>query len=321
MHPALSIVVFTSLSGAGYGALAWLGLLAALGALPGDPLPGAIAGTAALALVTAGLMASVFHLRRPERAWRALSQWRTSWLSREGVAALASYGPALAFLACWLWEGRVAPAVAALGLAAALSALATVACTAMIYRSLWTVPHWHNSWTLPSFLAMGLAGGALVAVAGLAPGAAVLGLALPPAALPLAGCALAAALAVEFGAWRARTRAAAASDAPGALGLVGRAERARLLEAPATAPTWLQREMVFAVARRHAARLRRLALLAGVPLPALLLAAAAAWSGWPGALLALAAAVCGIAATMVTRWLFFAEARHKVALYFGAGQV
>ncbi len=320
MHPALSIVVFTSLSGAGYGALAWLGLLAALGALPDAPLPGVAAGAAALALITVGLLASVFHLRRPERAWRALSQWRSSWLSREGVAALIGYGPALAFLGCWLWQGQVAPIVAAFGLAAAVSALVTVACTAMIYRSLWTVPHWHNGWTLPSFLATGLAGGALVVAAVLALASAASGWAPPPLPPPLAVAALALALAVEIGAWRCRRRAGA-SDAPGALGLSGRARGARLLEAPATAPTWLQREMVFVIARRHAGKLRRLALALGVPLPVLLLAAGAAWGGWPGALLALIAAGCGIAATMVARWLFFAEARHKVALYFGADRV
>jgi hypothetical protein len=70
-------------------------------------------------LVTLGLLSSTFHLGHPERAWRAFSQWRSSWLSREGVAAVATYVPAAAlFLAivcparpgiapwracCWRW--------------------------------------------------------------------------------------------------------------------------------------------------------------------------------------------------------------------------
>jgi DMSO reductase anchor subunit len=45
-------------------------------------------------LVTLGLLSSTFHLGHPERAWRAFSQWRSSWLSREGVAAVATYLPA-----------------------------------------------------------------------------------------------------------------------------------------------------------------------------------------------------------------------------------
>ena len=48
----------------------------------------------ALVLITAGLLSSTAHLGRPERAWRAFSQWRTSWLSREGVAAVFTYVPA-----------------------------------------------------------------------------------------------------------------------------------------------------------------------------------------------------------------------------------
>ena len=31
----------------------------------------------ALLLITAGLLSSLKHLGRPERAWRALSQWRS----------------------------------------------------------------------------------------------------------------------------------------------------------------------------------------------------------------------------------------------------
>ncbi len=36
---------------------------------------------------------------------------------------------------------------------------------------------------------------------------------------------------------------------------------------------------------------------------------------------ALLAAGCGLAGVVVERWLFFAEARHKVTLYDGAGAV
>jgi hypothetical protein len=113
MHPALSVIVFTTASGAGYGLLALFGVLAAIGALPADRAFGATGLSLALALISAGLLASTVHLGRPERAWRAFSQWRSSWLSREGVAAVATYVPALAFAAGWLMSGETGGWVAA----------------------------------------------------------------------------------------------------------------------------------------------------------------------------------------------------------------
>ena len=86
--------------------LALLGLLAPLGMVPADPWFGAIALVLALALITAGLLSSTLHLGHPERAWRAFSQWRSSWLSREGVASVATYVPAVIFAFGWGFLGR-----------------------------------------------------------------------------------------------------------------------------------------------------------------------------------------------------------------------
>ena len=85
MHPAPSIIVFTTLSGLGYGLAAVLGL----GLLDPAALATKIAHVLALALIAGGLLSSTLHLGNPQRAWRALSQWRSSWLSREGVMAIA----------------------------------------------------------------------------------------------------------------------------------------------------------------------------------------------------------------------------------------
>ena len=59
----------------------------------------------ALGLITAGLLSSTFHLGHPERAWRAMSQWRSSWLSREGLVAILTYIPAGAFAIAWIALG------------------------------------------------------------------------------------------------------------------------------------------------------------------------------------------------------------------------
>ena len=87
MRPAWSIIVFTSLSGLGFGLLFWFGL----GFVVINELIDVILFTVlGVMAVSIGLMSSLLHLGHPKRAWRALSQWRSSWLSREGVCAVAT---------------------------------------------------------------------------------------------------------------------------------------------------------------------------------------------------------------------------------------
>src|ERR1700746_2338146 len=109
MHPAFSVILFTTTSGAGYGLLVLLGVFAGTGLLPENPWFGFASLALALGMATAGLLASTFHLGPPERAWRAFSQWRSSWLSREGVAAVATFLPAGLFGIAWVFFGRVLP--------------------------------------------------------------------------------------------------------------------------------------------------------------------------------------------------------------------
>src|SRR6187397_1017269 len=113
MHPALSVILFTTLSGAGYGVLMLVGLHVALAPAASAQRPVAVAAMLlALVMAAGGLLASFWHLGHPERAWRAFSQWRSSWLSREAVAAALSFVPALA-LAWLLWQGGDARALRA----------------------------------------------------------------------------------------------------------------------------------------------------------------------------------------------------------------
>ncbi len=95
MHPAYSVILFTTASGAGYGLIAWLAYTVFTGELQSGAALNVVAFGLALVLISGGLLSSTAHLGRPERAWRAASQWRTSWLSREAVAALATFVPIL----------------------------------------------------------------------------------------------------------------------------------------------------------------------------------------------------------------------------------
>ena len=315
MHPALSVIFFTTASGAGYGLLLWSAVAAMAGLLPGRALLAAVA--LGLLLVTAGLLSSLLHLGKPMRAWRAFSQWRTSWLSREGIAALLTYAPVLAFGAALLpaaldGTGRGAavlgwPGLLAAGLVVA-GALATVACTAMIYASLKPIPAWAHRLVLPGYLLFALSGGAfllaaLAAGAGVAPGL--------PAAAMLAVLALLP-WPLKWRYWRDIDTTPLAATRGDAVGLPGR--RVARFEGPTTEANYITREMGFVLARRHARLLRVLAVVLSAAVPVACIAVAvAAGGGWGWVALAAVAAVAG---AFVERWLFFAQARHLVTLYY-----
>jgi DMSO reductase anchor subunit len=122
----------------------------------------------ALALIAAGLLSSTLHLHNPQRAWRALSQWRSSWLSREGAMALVTFVPLLASAWLCLVEERFSPL---LGAAAILCSLVTVYCTGMIYASLRSVQAWHTRLTPACFIGFAVSGGLVLASAAGAAGA------------------------------------------------------------------------------------------------------------------------------------------------------
>jgi len=287
MHPAPSVIAFTTLSGLGFGLLVFLGL--------GLPAPtGWVAFvffTLAYLLAVGGLLASAFHLGRPDRALRAFTQWQTSWLSREAWAAvatllvMAAYGAGLVFFGI---------RITLLGWLGALLSLATVGTTSMIYAQLRTVPRWHH-WTTPAmFLTTMLAGGALLA-------------GQTRIALPL--LVLAGAAQVAYWITGDRRLAASGTNMQTATGLGPGTVRS--FEPPHTGGNYLTREMVFVVARRRATQLRGLALGLGFVLPAALLILPA------GHLVGGLAVLSHLAGVAAGRWLFFAEAEHVVGLYYG----
>ena len=312
MHPALSIIIFTTLSGMGYGLLAWLGLLVPLWLLPIGAWTGVAGVALALLFVTIGLLSSSLHLGHPERAWRALSQWRSSWLSREGIASLLTYIPGLAYGVLWFVGGDEL-AWALTGFAAAAGAVVTVICTAMIYRSLKPIRRWHNGWVVPNYLSLAGATGGTWLVAVMATRSE---LATAPAAVAAAAVVgVAAALKIAY--WRFIDRDRSGPTIASATGL-GRLGQVRLLDPPHTEENYLLKEMGFQIGRKHAAKLRRITLAVGFAAPVVLLLLTAATTDAIAAGAAIAAAFAMSAGALVERWLFFAEAKHTVTLYYGA---
>ena len=106
------------------------------------------------------------------------------------------------------------------------------------------------------------------------------------------------------------------SDTGTATGL-GHLGKVTQLEAPHTSENYLLKEMGYQVARKHAGKLRRMALVYGLVLPALIILASGMLGGVPQLLLLGVAVVLGMGGVVVERWLFFAEARHLVTLYYG----
>jgi DMSO reductase anchor subunit len=159
MHPAWSLLLFTTLAGTAQGLLLALAVASWLLPLPTGFLLGAIA--LAEVLLTAGLLASFFHLGQKGRAWRAAAMWRTSWMSREVII--------LPLLMAWvaLWWLAIAMDVSptVLRVLSALVVVGTFAlwyCTAMIYACLRFLQEWAHPLTVVNFTLLGMSSGSVL---------------------------------------------------------------------------------------------------------------------------------------------------------------
>jgi len=323
MNPAFSVIFFTVLSGAGYGLTLWWAAIFAWSLLAPAPYPPPLwwigptveALAISLVLITVGLSSSVLHLGKPRRAWRAFSQWRTSWLSREGVFSLLVYaGVALLGVAAVVDDAdkTIGSNMAVISIALIMAcSIATVVCTAMIYASLKPVPAWRHPLVLPVYLVFALHTGGWTAVA-------LFDVADEPASARLIAigiCCLATGMlaAMKLAYWRAIDRIEPPTrESATALEGIG---KVTVFERPHTEANYLTREMGFVLARKHSRKLRVIALLlfAGVPL----LALALAWMLPVASVVALwIAAISALFGAFVERWLFFAEAKHMVMLYY-----
>lgn len=289
MHPAPSVIIFTALSGLGFGLMTFLGL----GILD---VSGWVAFTfvaIAYALAGGGLLSSLFHLGHPERFAKALRQWRSSWLSREGVLSIVTMGVFGIYALLWIfmdnridWMGYIA---------AALSVL-TVYSTSMIYAQMKSVPRWHTPMTSILYLLYSFAGGALLATQ-----------------VVLAGWLMLALAIVQVVTWKNGDKAFAntGSDMGTATGL-GFLGKVRLLEKPHSGTNYLMKEMVHVIGRKHILKLRIIALGLGSLIPAILLLTIDS-----GHMMALVVIMIHLVGLFAQRWLFFAEAEHVVGLYYG----
>ena len=288
MHPSPSVIIFTALSGLGFGLLVFLGLK-----MP--DVTGVLAFiffVIGFGLAVGGLISSTFHLGRPERSLKAFKQWRSSWLSREAIAAVLT----LCIMAVYA-IGRIffEYDIRILGVVGAILSVVTVFTTSMIYAQLKSIPRWNTKLTPAYFLSLSLAGGALLA------GQITFCLLL----LLISGI-------IQLLVWIKGDRALALSgttiESGTGLGAIG---RVRAFEPPHTGTNYLLKEFVHIVGRKHSAKLRIIALILMIGTPILLLSLS--FSHFLAAL----SVISHISGLFISRWLFFAEAEHVVGLYYG----
>jgi sulfite dehydrogenase (quinone) subunit SoeC len=306
MKPAFSVIFFTVASGAGLGLMIWLLVASMMSAHIRMPQTTFITGLiVAGLLITAGLCSSTLHLANRKNAIYSLARFKTSWLSREGVFALALY-PAAALHMWLLFSGASSGSLKLTSIILIVLALLILFCTGMIYACLKTIPRW-NTWLTPTkYVLFGLMSGAVLFIAVLSTRPVEIGVMGRPWVaifLLLAGLLLYFAYLLNH-----PRKTYTVNDA---LGL--KQGNVRLLDVGHTHGTFLTNEFGFQLARERARVLRWIAIVFGFVLPLILMF----FNSMPP----FAAAVSCIAGLLVERWLFFAEAEHVVRLYHGQQRV
>ncbi|MBN8757311.1 MULTISPECIES: dimethyl sulfoxide reductase anchor subunit family protein [Variovorax] len=306
MHPAFSILFFTTLAGAAQGLVFALALAVLFGL---DLAPGflGIALGVAEVLLVAGLAASFMHLGRKTRAWRAVLMWRTSWMSRE-VIVLPVF---IALVALWWLSLRLgigAPWSWLLPLLVLYGAMLLWYCTAMIYACLRFIEEWAHPLTIVNFTLIGLSSGlvlacAMAAASGEARFVQVFG--------PWALVATLAAWAARGGALRRNARLRHKSTLQSATGI--RTQKLVQKSMGMSAGSFNTREFFHGVSLAALGNMKIGFLLLAFALPALMVL----WgifsaSAWPW-LLAVLVQAPGL---LAERWFFFAQARHPQNLYY-----
>ena len=318
MHPAFSVIFLTTLIGVGQGLFLALFTVESYAAF--DLLPRqsdgfyAVGSVVALAFLVGGLVASFFHLGRPERAWRAATQWRTSWLSREvlvlpafmAVVALygAAHGLAINPVLAQLPTGAPVNVTAVLGVLGSLLAFTLFICTAMIYACLRFLREWHTPLTVINYILLGGASGFTLAAA-LA--AALAG----EVATFLSGWAVVITLMALVGRaaslWR-NARLKPKSTLQSALGI--KHPQIQQKTQGSMGGSFNTREFRHGAGRAMLRNIKWFLLLATFVLPLLLMPLAGAWLEIT---LIFAVQYAGL---LAERWFFFAQANHPQNLYY-----
>lgn len=322
MHPAISIIFLTTLIGAGQGlflALYTGQLYSDFKVLPvQDPLHFyALGSLFALGLLGMGLVSSFFHLGRPERAWRAASQWRTSWMSREVIvlpafmASVAAWG--LIHYSGWNPSLFMIRDTFDVNLALVTGAVATILCfalflcTGMIYACMKMLQEWATPLTVVNYTLFGCASGFMLATVFAARQVSVQTEFFGGWAIFLTVLVLITRAMSLFRNERIRPK----STIQTAIGI--RHAHIEQKAQGAMAGSFNTREYFHGASKRKYKNVKWAFLILVFPVPLLLVAAGLATGLWEFYLAAFLVQYLGL---FMERWFFFAQANHPQNLYY-----
>jgi DMSO reductase anchor subunit len=307
MHPAFSILFFTTLVGAAQG-LAVVVAVAVLSGMRVSPQFVTIALGLAELLLVGGLGSSFLHLGNKMRAWRSVLMWRTSWMSRE-VIVLPAF---IVLLAVWwvvlLRSGAATTGAIVLALPVLVGAFALWYCTAMIYACLRFIEEWAHPSTIVNFTLTGLASGMVLACAlGATVGEASIVKVVGPCALIVTLLAWVA----RWSAIRRNTTLRHKSTLQSATGIVS----SKIVQKSMgmSAGSFNTREFFHGASLIAVKRVRLMSMTFAFALPALLML----WGLTAGGALPwILAVVVQAPGVLADRWYFFAQAKHPQNLYY-----
>ncbi len=266
-----------------------------------------------LALLIGGLVASTFHLGHPERAWRAVMMWRTSWLSRE-VLILPAF-IALTVLAYYFsWESRVPNW---LWLVLSIAALLLWICTAMIYQCIRFIQEWAHPATMANFIVLGLSSGWFLLMTLLClwsivhPQRALVTATNIPGVAGFTAFLILLSLTLKLWIWKRNRRLKPKSNLQSATGI--KTGFVRQISMGMMGGSFNTREFFHQQSVFFVANIRKIAFFGTYLVPVLLLTIAVSNADLSWLMIAFVVHCAGLIAE---RWLFFAEANHPQNLYY-----
>ena len=289
MHPAPSIILFTVLSGFGFGLISIIGLLQFLSVISMFDL--IIYSIIGVIFATVGLVSSFFHLANKKNAIKSLSQWQTSWLSREAIASIFCL---LVVFGNIIWAVSQNNYISEVGVVLSFLSLFTIFTTSMIYAQLKTVPSWNNALTPAIFVCAALTGGAILLT--------------DYASLVL--LLVFGTLQISF--WYIADRGFQDKETSVGTALgYNKNEEIRPFDVAHTNRNYLLNEMVYKVARKHSVKIRYISFFMAFVFPMSLILIFP--NNFSVSVSAITIHLIGI---YFSRWLFFAEAKHSVSFYY-----
>ena len=289
MHPSPSIILFTVLSGFGFGLISIIGLLQFLSVISMFDL--IIYSIIGVIFATVGLVSSFFHLANKKNAIKSLSQWQTSWLSREAIASIFCL---LVVFGNIIWAVSQNNYISEVGVVLSFLSLFTIFTTSMIYAQLKTVPSWNNALTPAIFVCAALTGGAILLT--------------DYASLVL--LLVFGTLQISF--WYIADRGFQDKETSVGTALgYNKNEEIRPFDVAHTNRNYLLNEMVYKVARKHSVKIRYISFFMAFVFPMSLILIFP--NNFSVSVSTITIHLIGI---YFSRWLFFAEAKHVIMLYY-----